>query len=83
MLISKPIDPHMYAALCGVDAALDLVESMPDVDLPIEISAILTVLHEIMMHIIQDQHFGDKALNQYIAHCKAVCDAVNQIKPTP
>lgn len=63
------IDSHLFAAFTASQTAYELLNLLPRVDIVEEISTILYMQNEVLLHMIQNKHFGTDSLKEFIDSC--------------
>lgn len=74
------IDPHVIAILCASNAACELLEVLPQNDLIYELSELLDVQNELILHIIEGKHYGSDEIQRFIEYASEITDQAQSLK---
>jgi len=73
---------HLIASLNIQDAALELTTVMPQTDAVIELQELIDHQFNIIVHILQNQHYGSERLNEIIDQTRKIVEQVKTFEET-
>lgn len=74
-----PTNSHLFAVLVGCNTAQELAELLPECDISDQIIMVLETQCQIIMDIVNNRHFGDDALDDFVETMKAMRHEIKKI----
>lgn len=74
------LEPHFQAIYESNNAALTVVEELPETDAVLELIGILEIQNDIIMTLIEQKHYGSNPLDNFIHYCKKITHELQENK---
>lgn len=74
------IEIHLAATIEACRAAILISENLPETDSTLELKNILSMQLRILLDIIENKHFGSRALDNFIIECRHICNVLEEIE---
>jgi len=79
MAIHK-LEPHFLAAFLAAEAATKILSILPDTDLIEELRNLIYIQHDIMIHIIEGDHYGTNNIVNFVDYTQTIKNEIERIK---
>ena len=74
------IEPHFLAAFCACNSACEILDVLPKNDLVDELKELLSVQHDLFLHMMEGKHYGTDSLNDFMEYTTEMIDQATQLK---
>lgn len=73
------IEPHLLASFLASEAACDVIDLLPDVDLVEQLKNLIYIQNDLLACIIDHKHYGTDNITNFIEFIHNVRDEISQI----
>lgn len=73
-------EPHLLAICNACRTSLSMLNELPETDTVLEIKSVLEMQKEILSDFLNGQHFGSRALHQFILYCHQTCEELEKLE---
>ena len=74
------IEPHFFSAFAASEAAIEVLELLPDGDMVETLKNLIYIQHDLFIHMIEGKHYGTNSLKDFIDYVQETKDEIRRLK---
>lgn len=76
------VEHHLFSILCSITASREILDLLPEEDMIDQLKFLAKQTEDILMHIIEEKHYGTNNLDWFMQYTETVKDEIATIKAT-
>lgn len=77
------IEPHFHAAFIASDAAIAVLDLLPESDLVDCLKNLIYIQHDLFIHMIEGKHYGSNSLADFVDYAQETKEDMRRMKNAP
>lgn len=74
------IEPHFFAAFAASEAAIAVLDLLPESDLVECLKNLIYIQHDLFIHMIEQKHYGTNSLHDFMDYIQETKEDIRRIK---
>lgn len=80
MEMNLKIEPHFLCSFRAGEAAIEVLEVMPEGDLVETLKNLIYIQHDLFIHMIEGKHYGTNSLHDFMDYVQETKDEMRRLR---